>query len=200
MNLYLELFGYLGTALVILSMMMSSVVRLRIINISGGIISLIYAILTNTMPVVVLNATLITINTIQVIRFYRCRTPFSAMPVRTGDAALSRLISVAERDLARYFPNAREDIERASDAYIVFNATAAVGVFVGEREGDTVQVLVDYVLPAYRDLSVARYLFPRLRETGVRRLVASACTLPEHEKYLKKMGFVPCGDTRVLTL
>ena len=200
MNLYLELFGYLGTALVIISMMMSSVVRLRIINILGGIISLIYAIFTNTMPVVVLNATLITINTVQVIRFYRCRTPFSVVPVHRGDAALSRLLSVAGKELERYFPNAREDIERASDAYIVFQATAAVGVFVGEREGDAVRVFVDYVLPAYRDLSVARYLFPRLREAGVRRLVASADTLPEHEKYLNKMGFVLCGDTRVLTL
>ena len=68
-NIYLELFGYLGTALVIVSMLMTDINKLRIINISGGVISLIYAICVNTMPVVVLNATLVTINIIQLIRF-----------------------------------------------------------------------------------------------------------------------------------
>lgn len=68
MNIYLEIFGYLGTALVIISMLMTDINKLRIINISGGVISLIYAICVNTMPVVVLNATLVTINTIQLVR------------------------------------------------------------------------------------------------------------------------------------
>lgn len=200
MDLYLELFGYLGTALVILSMMMSSVVRLRIINIAGGIISLIYAVLTNTMPVVVLNATLICINAFQIVRFYRGRTLFCATPVRVGDAALSRLVSVAAGDLERYFPDAARDIERASDAYIVFNATTAVGVFAAVREGESLRVLVDYVLSEYRDLSVARYLFPTLKASGIRTLVGSSCRIPEHRRYLRKMGFVPSGDELLLTL
>lgn len=67
-NIFLELFGYLGTALVIISMLMTDINKLRIINISGGFISLIYAICVNTMPVVVLNATLITINITQLVR------------------------------------------------------------------------------------------------------------------------------------
>ena len=41
-NIYLEIFGYIGTALVIISMMMTSVLKLRIINMCGGVISLIY--------------------------------------------------------------------------------------------------------------------------------------------------------------
>ncbi len=64
----LEIFGYIGTALVIISMLMTDINKLRIINISGGFISLIYAICVNTMPVVVLNATLISINVIQLIK------------------------------------------------------------------------------------------------------------------------------------
>ena len=48
-----------------LSFLMRDIKWLRLINMSGGLISLIYAILTNTMPVVVLNASLILINAIQ---------------------------------------------------------------------------------------------------------------------------------------
>lgn len=64
----LEIFGYFGTALVILSFFMKDIKWLRGINMAGGLISLIYAILVNTMPVVVLNAMLITINGIQLVR------------------------------------------------------------------------------------------------------------------------------------
>ena len=64
-NIALELFGYFGTALVLLSFLMRDIKWLRLINMSGGLVSLIYAVLTNTMPVVVLNASLIIINAIQ---------------------------------------------------------------------------------------------------------------------------------------
>ena len=67
-TIFWEIIGYLGTALVIVSMLMTSIEKLRFINICGGILSLIYAISANTMPVVVLNATLVTINIIQLIR------------------------------------------------------------------------------------------------------------------------------------
>lgn len=70
-NLLLELFGYLGTALVLLSFIMKDIKWLRAINMAGGFISLIYAIAVNTMPVVVLNASLITINGIQLMRILR---------------------------------------------------------------------------------------------------------------------------------
>lgn len=67
-KLALELFGYLGTALVLISMLMTNIKWLRGINMAGGTISLIYAICTNTMPVVVLNASLILINGVQLTR------------------------------------------------------------------------------------------------------------------------------------
>ena len=74
MNIYLELFGYLGTALIIVSMMMTSVTKLRILNISGSIISMIYAVIMHTYPVVLLNACLTVVNLYHLIRAYWKRT------------------------------------------------------------------------------------------------------------------------------
>lgn len=68
MNIYLELFGYLGTALIFLSMMMTNLTKLRVLNMSGSVISAIYAALSNTWPVVVLNGGLFLINAVQLIR------------------------------------------------------------------------------------------------------------------------------------
>ena len=65
----LEIFGYIGTALVIISMTMTNWVKFRVINMCGGLISLIYAVICNTWPVVVLNACLICINFVQTVRY-----------------------------------------------------------------------------------------------------------------------------------
>lgn len=70
-KLYLDLFGYLGTALIFLSMMMTNMVKLRLVNMAGSLISMIYAILTQAWPVVVLNGGLILINTVQLIRAHK---------------------------------------------------------------------------------------------------------------------------------
>ena len=70
MNIYLEIFGYIGTALVIISMMMTSVTKLRIFNIAGSIISMIYSFLVQAYPVVLLNACLAVINLFHLIRAF----------------------------------------------------------------------------------------------------------------------------------
>lgn len=71
MNVYWEIIGYLGTALIVASMLMTSVAKLRIVNICGSACSMVYAILCRTWPVVLLNFTLILINVIQLIRMRR---------------------------------------------------------------------------------------------------------------------------------
>ena len=67
MNVYLEIFGYVGTALIILSMMMKSIVKLRILNITGAVITVIYSIICRAWPVVLLNAALTVINSYHLI-------------------------------------------------------------------------------------------------------------------------------------
>ncbi len=67
-KIFMEVFGYIGTAVVISSMLMTSVTKLRVVNICGAVMSLIYAAYCNTWPVVLLNGTLAVINIIQLIR------------------------------------------------------------------------------------------------------------------------------------
>ena len=67
----LEIFGYLGMVLVLVSMMMTSVKWLRILNMSGALICAIYGILTNTWPTALLNIGLLIIQMVQLHRLYR---------------------------------------------------------------------------------------------------------------------------------
>ena len=68
MNIYLELFGYLGTGLLLMSMMMTSLTKLRIFNMTGSVISAIYGALSDAWPVVLLNVGMIIINLVQLCR------------------------------------------------------------------------------------------------------------------------------------
>lgn len=68
MNIWLEVFGWIGTAIVLSSMLMTNINKLRIVNITGSVVSAAYAALCNTWPVVFLNVGMIIINVAQLIR------------------------------------------------------------------------------------------------------------------------------------
>lgn len=71
MDIFLEIFGYIGSGLILLSMMMTSVEKLRWFNISGSVISIIYGAVTGAWPMVFLNVGTITINVVQIVRLRR---------------------------------------------------------------------------------------------------------------------------------
>ena len=57
--------------MILLSMMMTSVEKLRWINMGGATVSGIYGIIMGTWPVVFLNVGTIAINVVQIIRLHR---------------------------------------------------------------------------------------------------------------------------------
>ena len=71
MNVYLEIFGYVGMALVLVSMMMTSLKWLRILNMTGAVICATYGMLTNTWPTAMLNLGILIIQIVQLIRLYQ---------------------------------------------------------------------------------------------------------------------------------
>lgn len=68
MRIWLEIIGYAGTALILLSMMMTSVRWLRWLNLIGSVLTMFYAGMNGTMPVFVLNLSLTVINGVQLYR------------------------------------------------------------------------------------------------------------------------------------
>ena len=71
MNVYLDIFGYVGMALVLVSMTMTSLKWLRILNMSGAIICATYGILTNTWPTALLNIGLLIVQMVQLYRLHK---------------------------------------------------------------------------------------------------------------------------------
>lgn len=199
MNIWLEIFGYIGTALVIVSMMMTSVIKLRIINMCGGAISLIYAFLCNAWPVVVLNACLICINFFQTVRQLRQKDSFGHVVTNAEDATVRYFLSYYEKDVQRFFPNYVLNPHRNTEIHIIFVSGEMVGVLVGTRVADMYRLEMDYVIPRYRDIEVGKFLFPILKDGGIAMMTAPMGT-DEHNKYLFKLGFSDAGGILILDL
>lgn len=189
MNIYLEIFGYIGTALVLLSMMMTSLVKLRWLNSAGSLISMIYAYCNNTWPVVLLNLGLLVINIVQLVRLYQVKVIFDHINLSPEDRSLHYFLSHYEKDIKMFFPEFIPEVTPDSIVYMVYRNADPVGVLIGSRQGKELTVTLDYATPQYRDCSVAGYLFRKLKEEGVVRLLTASET-PGHYGYLQKMGFV----------
>lgn len=71
MNPYLEIFGYIGTILVVISMMMPTMFKLRIVNITGAIISTIYSFIIVAYPIAVMNICLIIIHIYHLLKEFK---------------------------------------------------------------------------------------------------------------------------------
>ncbi len=196
---YLEVFGYIGTALVIVSMLMTSVVKLRVINICGSVISTIYAIIGNAWPIVLLNTSLILINVIQLIRMSRSKVTFNRVISDVSDNSVLYFLSLYDDDIKKYFPEHSLKAFENCTVYTAYIGSEAVGIIIGESAGDRMDIRLDYSTPKYRDLSVSTFLFSKLREDGITTLSA-ASGVPEHKKYLLRMGFSCDGDIMVKNL
>lgn len=187
-KILLEAFGYLGTAFVLLSMMMTSVVKLRIFNLTGSIISVIYAYLSGTWPVVVLNFCLALINVAQLRRLNRTKVQFTHVMADGEDKLLKHFLASCQEDIGVYFPKYAYVPGEDKEVHMVFDGMEAVGVLIGQREGDTFRAELDYVTQKYRDCSIAKFLLPCLKNAGY-QTVMEPKGAAAHDQYLVKMGF-----------
>ena len=71
----IEAFGYLGSFLVLVSMLMTSVVKLRIINTIGSLIFTVYAFIIKSYPTAFMNLCLVLIN----VHYGRCQRKTRSM-------------------------------------------------------------------------------------------------------------------------
>ena len=69
----IELLGYLGSVFVAISLMMTSIIKLRIINMMGAICFAVYGFTIHAMPVAVINSVLIVINLYYLGRIFLVR-------------------------------------------------------------------------------------------------------------------------------
>lgn len=191
----IELFGYLGSALVVVSMLMSSVVKLRIINTVGSVIFAIYALIIRSYPTAAMNFCLVAINLYNLAKLMKTDKAFEMVDSAATDSFVDYFLACYKDDIKNFFPAFKLDAAAQDVAIIICCNAKAAGILLGRRTGQgEVNIDLEYTTPEYRDCSVGRYLYGQLRERGVKRLVFDEVS-NDHEWYLEKMGYRKEGNT-----
>jgi len=190
----LEIFGYLGSVVVAISLMMSNIKMLRWINLVGASMFALYGGLIGAIPVAVLNGFIAAIDIYYLIRIYRFADRFDLIDTKQAESSIVQLlIDNHQDDFKRFFPSYDEANTSGYSALILRNLTP-VGFFVcsAPDEQGRSELLVDYVTPDVRDYKNGRYFYSKqtvkLKDQGISKLI-SYNDNAEHQAYLAKVGF-----------
>ncbi len=194
-----EWFGYLASVLILVSLLMSSIVKLRWINLAGSIVFSVYGFLIGAYPVGISNVIIALINIYYIVKIYSTKEYFKLVPIETYSEYFKYFLSFHHDDIKKFF--SRESFGTDHEAigfYIVRNAIPA-GVFLAtKRSEDSLQVELDYVIPRYRDFKTGKYVYEDQKNYFLDRGYRTICSYAEnkeHENYLRKMGFVETQET-----
>ena len=189
---WLEMVGYAGSVLVAISLMMKSLLRLRVINLIGALVFVVYGLLIGAYPVALLNGLIAGIDVYYLVQMLRQKDYFTLLEVSHDSAYLEHFVGFYKDEIAEIFPGFDYRPKPEQVSLFVLRNMVPAGSLVIEPEGEQARVILDYVIPGYRDFGVAKFLFEDyaacFSRRGIRRLV-SVAGRPQHEKYLKRMGF-----------
>ena len=195
----IEIFGYIGSALVVVSMLMSSIVKLRIINTVGSVISGTYAVICGALPLAVMNVCLIAINGYNLVKLLKTKQVYDLVVGNADDTLVQYFLERYAGDIKTYFPDFDAAKSVGKRAFVTCCEGNIAGVAIGEEHGDVFDAEIDYTTPTYRDCSVGKYLHTKLPDCDI-----SAVRYPEkpsdaHVAYLTKIGYVNRNGAYIYT-
>lgn len=146
--------------------------------------------LIHSYPTALMNFCLVGINIYHLVRLKKNSRHFDLIDGKAEDAFLDYLLDYYKEDISIYFANWKEEQATADAAYIVCCDAVPAGILLGKmQDKETMEIILDYSTPTYRDCSVGKYLYSCLPTRGIQKLVFNG-KAEKHEPYLKKMGFL----------
>lgn len=197
----IELVGYIGSALVAVSLLMSNVLRLRVINLAGSLIFVFYGIFLKAYAVAIANLFVVFVDIYYIYSLRSRKDIFKFIKTNCKDKLLKYFLSYNGQDIMSFFPRFSDsDIENA-ECFLIMRNLSAVGAFIFVREDKTIRVILDYIITDYRDLKNARCFYNSSQAaeefSGFEKIVAETDN-PAHSRYLKLMGFSPNPSNAML--
>ena len=196
-----EIIGYAASALVVLSLTMRSLLRLRLISLCGSATFLVYGILIESTPIMITNVCIAGINLWFLRKEFAVRRSghgdLGASRIRSDSPFLNDFVEYHLDDISSFQPEFQMPTGDDVVALMLTRDGLPAGLVVGHLHGSTLNIDLDYVLREHRDSRLGKWLYgtgrPVFREAGVTELRALAVT-DAHDKYLRRVGFEPPVD------
>ncbi len=195
----LEWIGYIASVVVAISLTMSSIIRLRWLNLAGSAVFSFYGFAIGSLPVGLLNLFIVFVNIYYLFSIYSRKDAFKLIAIQHDNPYLKYFMDYYHDEIIKFFPDFDERkkyiLEKREHplSLLVLRNAAVAGIFLGHINNDEMQVDLDFVIPEYRDMKPGHFLFKKnagyFKSMGVQRIVSPAKN-KKHADYLRHMGFV----------
>jgi hypothetical protein len=191
----IEIIGYVASILIVVSLAMTSVLRLRTLSLLGSVAYVVYGVLLGAWPIVIANAIIAVLNIWNIYRVLTSTQGLGVSPIAIDAPYLADFLEAHQSDIDKFQPGVRP--EPGDQAWLFLRDGLPVGALLGRVEGSDFKVKLDYVRPPFRDAKLGAWLFSdgfgKLGLSGIRTILTNAGT-PEHRRYLRGLGFAGDGE------
>jgi len=153
----------------------------------------LYGFLLGSLPVGIMNSSIVIINVFYLINIYRSTEFFKTLHLGRDSEYLKYFLDYYKEDITKYTDRSEIDISDSVVKFFILRNMVVAGVFICSKyNDDTLNVELDFVTPEYRDFKIGAYIFKNTKEyfneIGYKNFICFS-TNPEHINYLRKMGF-----------
>ncbi len=190
---WVEWVGYTASLLVLVSLMMASILRLRIFNLIGATVFCIYGLLIHSYPVAGMNFLIVLSNIYYLFKLRKVKEEFILMETSPNSAFLKRFIEINHKEIKVFFPHFIFENKTHDVSFYILRNTSIAGLFMANHYNEnTLKIALDYVTPKYRDFKVGDYIHHQLvayfKDKGYTQLLCETENT-NHIHYLEKMGY-----------
>ena len=194
---YLEWIGYIGSVIVAISLTMTSMVKLRWLNVIGALMFTIYGVAIQAIPVALVNGFITLIDVYYLYKIYTTKDYFKILESDSEAAYTKSFLSFYNKSIERHFPNFSIKTKKEAFTLLILRNMVVAGIFAGHKENDSTLVIdVDFAIPQYQDLKTGHYLYikniPLFTEKGITQIKVTPST-KSLKNYYSKMGFIATG-------
>lgn len=185
--------GYGASAIIALSMTMSSILKFRWINMVGAALFSAYGFMIDALPVGLMNLFIALVDIYYLYAIYSKKEFFETLEIQPESNYLGKFLKFHKKDIQEFFPGFTYTPDPKDLSFFILRDMAIAGMFIAHRQNDnSLKVALDYVIPEYRDFKNGKFVLLTLRKTllkdGVTRIIARADN-KKHENYLQKLGY-----------
>ena len=188
---FIEIFGYFASSLVVISLMMNGIVKLRIINLIGALLFASYGFVIHAYPVLIVNGMICFVDIYYLYDIFKTKEFFNVLEVSRDSDYLNYFIRFHKMEIKEYMPAFIFSVTDETTVFFILRNSIPAGLIIAEKlNDDKFFIELDFVIPGYRDLKIGKYVYNTIfAQTNVKQLYSHPGNV-KHENYLRKMGFM----------
>lgn len=153
-----EWIGYLASALVALSLLMSSVKKLRWINMAGAAVFTVYGLLIDSWPVVIMNAFLVVVNIWYLFKLSNKSLKLRLKPEKWDNEFVQTYMDKHQTEINSIYPGFNPK-DNPFDLHLIYNQFEIAGFFSAKKQREKVRLNTLFLSKKFRNCNFDDHLF-----------------------------------------